>query len=77
MASPVSSTARLQTQNLAAGVITRFHARWAGVLSSSYAWARRMARCSAASLSSARSASTARINGCSARALPKAWRRRA
>lgn len=81
MASPASPTPRLQTQNLAAGVITRFQARSAALAvpssSRSKASVRRISSASAASLSSARSASTARISGCSARARPKAWRWRA
>ncbi|GBH25260.1 hypothetical protein BvRS1_23090 [Burkholderia vietnamiensis] len=72
--SPVSSTARLQTQNFAAGVTIRFHARSRGESSSSNASAMRIASTSAASLSSARSASTVRISGCSASARPNAWR---
>jgi hypothetical protein len=74
IASPVSSTARLQTQNLAAGVTTRFQTRSAGSSARSNAVARRIDSASAASLSSARSASTARISGCSASARPNAWR---
>ncbi|KGD57645.1 putative acyl-CoA dehydrogenase [Burkholderia pseudomallei] len=66
--SPVASTARLQTQNFAAGATMRVHAG----SPRSNACASRIASASAASLSSARSASTARISGCSASARPNA-----
>ena len=71
MASPVRPTARLQFQNLATGVITRRQA-----VSSGSAEPKRLARSIASSVaasdSSAMSASSSVISGCSASALPKA-----
>ncbi|CFL93750.1 Uncharacterised protein [Bordetella pertussis] len=74
MHSPSAAMARLQTHSLAAGVPTRTKARATGSARSSTARASRNASTVAASFSSARSASSTRINGCASRAVPKAWR---
>ena len=87
MASWAKALPRLQIQNLATGVSRRrITASWARSMEGgnaapvwpfsvwSTAAARRSASAVAASLSSARSASTAFISGWSIKGLPKAWR---
>ena len=69
---------RLQTQNLAAGVTTRFQAEASASPSArSKAWASSIISSVAAVLSKAESASTLSISGWSASSRPKAMRWRA
>ena len=76
MASAHTAGARLQTQYLTTGVSTRRSSVASSSSCASKARARRMVSMTAASHSSARSASTLRISGCSLSSRPNARRPR-